>query len=287
MKTKALVIGIGEVLWDVFADHKSMGGAPVNFAYHVARLGVDSLAISAVGHDPLGDELCQILEERGLDFELQRVDEPTGTVEVSLNGEGVPQYLFSQPVAWDRLVMKDSYRDIARHAKAVSFGSLAQRDLITHDTIHTFLSLVPDSAYKLFDVNLRQDFYTKTIIESSLERCNLLKINDEEIVVVADMFGLDGSDVENCQRLMERFDLSLVALTCGTEGSYLITADDVNFMATPKVVVADTVGAGDSFSAAMLVGLLEGKALQEIHHDAVTLSAFVCTQQGAMPAALN
>ncbi|WP_372776460.1 PfkB family carbohydrate kinase, partial [Mangrovibacterium sp.] len=175
------------------------------------------------------------------------------------------------------------YAAIAARTKAVCFGSLAQRGEVSGTTIRDFVSQVPDTALKIFDINLRQQFYSKDLIEASLKLCNVLKINDDEIKLVAQMFGLQGKDEENCEELLHRFNLKMVALTCGTDGSYLITKEASSFLPTPKVKVADTVGAGDSFTAAMVVGLLTGKSLKETHRMAVNLSAFVCTQHGAMP----
>ncbi|MCW0483098.1 carbohydrate kinase family protein [Gaoshiqia sediminis] len=284
MNKKPLVIGIGELLWDVFPDHKQMGGAPCNFAYHVSRLGIDSLAISAIGHDELGAEIIQKLDAVGLQYDLQEVDHVTGIVQVTLSGNGIPQYEICQPVAWDFIGMKSEYADLAKHARAVCFGSLAQRGEVSRASIREFVSLVPDSSLKVFDINLRQQFFSKQLIEESLQLCNVLKINDDEIRILADLFGLSGSDEEICRTLIDRYGLKLLALTCGTEGSYLITPTETSFLETPKVEVADTVGAGDSFTAAMVAGLLSGKSLKETHRMAVQLSAFVCTKNGAMPA---
>jgi len=283
MNKKPLVIGIGELLWDVFPDHKQLGGAPCNFAYHVSNLGLDSLAISAIGNDALGEEIIQKLDGVGLRYDIQKVDHPTGTVQVTLSGEGVPQYEICEPVAWDFIEMKPDYAGIAGVSDAVCFGSLAQRGETSGNTIRSFVSQVPDSALKIFDINLRQQFYSKELLNDSLHLCNVLKINDDEIKIVADMFGLHGDDQENCKVILEQYKLKLVALTCGTEGSYLITEDAISFLETPMVKVADTVGAGDSFTAAMVVGILKGRSLTETHTMAVNLSAFVCTQHGAMP----
>lgn len=283
MDKKSLVIGIGELLWDVFPDHKQMGGAPCNFAFHASKLGLDSLAISAVGEDELGDEIIQKLDGVDLKYDIQRVGYPTGTVKVTLSGDGVPQYEICQPVAWDFIGSKPDYEGIAGITDAVCFGSLAQRGETSRNTIRSFVSQVPDAALKIFDINLRQQFYSKELLYDSLNMCNVLKINDDEIKIVAQMYGLTGDDKENCEELLYRYKLKMVALTCGTEGSYLITKGAMSFLETPKVQVADTVGAGDSFTAAIVVGMLTGKTLTQTHEMAVNLSAFVCTQNGAMP----
>ncbi|MFV0591927.1 MAG: carbohydrate kinase family protein [Draconibacterium sp.] len=283
MNQKPFVIGIGELLWDVFPDHKQLGGAPCNFAFHVSKLGIDGLAISAIGKDKLADEIIQRLNVVGLKHDIQEVDHPTGTVQVTLSDDGIPQYEICKPVAWDFIAMKTEYKRIAASTKAVCFGSLAQRGKVSQATIRSFVKQVPNSALKVFDINLRQHFYSKQLLQESLDICNVLKINDDEIKIVAEMFGLYGNEEENCSVLLDQFNLKLVALTCGTAGSYLITKDETSFLPTPKVKVADTVGAGDSFTAAMVVGLLTEKSLKETHQMAVNLSAFVCTQKGAMP----
>nr|WP_319399508.1 carbohydrate kinase [uncultured Carboxylicivirga sp.] len=283
MAKKPLVIGIGELLWDVFPDHKQMGGAPCNFAYHASKLGLDSMAISAIGNDELGVEIINKLDAVDLKYDIQRVDKDTGTVQVTLDDKGVPQYEICQPVAWDFIHMKPEYNKLANSTDAVCFGSLAQRGEVSRTTIRNFVNQVPNDALKVFDINLRQHFYSKELLEDSLMMCNVLKINDEEIKVVSEMMGLQGDDVENCQTLLKNYHLKMVALTCGTEGSYLITPAEVSFIETPMVEVADTVGAGDSFTAAMITGFLSKKSLKETHEMAVKLSAFVCTQHGAMP----
>ncbi|MGQ8335240.1 carbohydrate kinase family protein [Sunxiuqinia sp. A32] len=283
MNKESFVIGIGELLWDVFPDQKKMGGATANFAYHVEKLGVKSFMISTVGHDELGDELIEVLDRAKLTYDVQRHELPTGTVQVTLSGNGIPNYEICEPVAWDFITMKPEWEDIAKNASVVCFGSLAQRGEVSRKTIRQFLQLVPDSAYKVFDINLRQQFYSRELIADSLKLCNFLKINDEELEMVAEMFGLDGSTDEKCLKLIADFNLKLLALTCGTDGSHLFTDKQHSFKETPIVEVVDTVGAGDSFTAAIVAGLLTGKTLEKTHEMAVKLSAFVCTQSGAMP----
>ncbi|MGQ8335191.1 carbohydrate kinase family protein [Sunxiuqinia sp. A32] len=283
MEDKSLVIGIGELLWDVFPDQKKIGGAPVNFAYHVSKLGTESLAISAIGNDELGRELLNVIEQAGVHYNIGRNEYPTGTVQVTLSGNGVPQYEICEPVAWDFIKIKPELEAIVQNASAVCFGSLAQRGKLSRESIQLLVQLVPKTAYKVFDINLRQQFYSKELIRDSLSLCNVLKINDEELEIVSEMFGLDGSQYEKCRTLITEYDLSLLVLTCGTNGSYLYTNDQTSFRETPMVQVVDTVGAGDSFTAAIVSGLLNNRSLEEMHELAVKLSAFVCTQSGAMP----
>ena len=283
MKNQSKVIGIGELLWDVFPDHKKIGGAPVNFAYHVSKLGNSSLALSAVGKDELGDELIDVIDKAGVHYDVEHTDYLTGTVQVTLSGEGVPSYEICEPVAWDFIPLKPEWEEEAKKASAICFGSLAQRGEVSRQSIRRFLELAPVATFKVFDINLRQQFYSEQLVRESLELCNVLKINDEELEVVAEMFRLTGSQDEQCQTLLDQFQLKLLVLTCGINGSYLYRNNEISYKETPKVKVADTVGAGDSFTAAIVAGLLNNQSLDEMHERAVKLSAFVCTQNGAMP----
>ena len=283
MKQKSLVVGIGELLWDVLPGQKKIGGAPVNFAYHVAKLGMESMAISAVGKDDLGTELIGLLEYLKINYDVQKTEYPTSTVLVTLSGQGVPQYEICEPVAWDFIRMKPEWEDLAKNASAVCFGSLAQRGEVSRDTIRQFVKMTSEQAYKVFDINLRQHFYSEQLIKDSLDLCNVLKINDEELETVAATFALSGTQEEICRKLIAAYQLKLLVLTCGTNGSYLYSANQTSFKKTPSVKVADTVGAGDSFTAAIVSGLLNGDTIDEMHETAVKLSAFVCTVHGAMP----
>ncbi|MGQ8337810.1 carbohydrate kinase family protein [Sunxiuqinia sp. A32] len=277
------ILCIGEVLWDVFPDQKKIGGAPVNFAYHVSKLGIESLAISAIGNDKLGDELLYMLDKAGLHYDIGRNEYPTGTVKINLSRNGVPQYEICEPVAWDFIRLNPELEAIARNAYAVCYGSLAQRGILSRESIRQLVQLVPETAYKVFDINLRQQFYSKELISDSLKICNVLKINNEELEIVSDMFGFSGSQDEICRMLINEYKLSLLVLTCGINGSYLYTINQKSFRETPMVKVVDTVGAGDSFTAAIVAGLLKDRLLEETHDMAVRLSAFVCAESGAMP----
>ncbi len=283
MMKQSKVIGIGELLWDVFPDQKKIGGAPVNFAYHVAKLGNTSLALSAVGRDVLSDEIIEVINKAGVDYDVAYTDHPTGTVQVTLNAEGVPGYEICEPVAWDFIPLKPEWEAEAKVASAICFGSLAQRNEYSRITIRTLVQLVPEEAIKVFDINLRQQFFSETLIRESLQLCNVLKLNDEELDVVSEMFGIRGNQDEKCQLLLNQYNLKLLVLTCGTKGSYLYNGKQISFKETPKVEVADTVGAGDSFTAAIVSGLLNNQSLDKMHERAVILSAFVCTKSGAMP----
>lgn len=274
---KQYVVGIGEALWDVLPSEKKLGGAPANFAYHAGRLGYDAIAISAIGQDALGDELLEKLNQKKLEYLMPRVDYPTGTVQVTVDEKGIPSYEIKQHVAWDHIPFTPEMEAVARECRAVCFGSLAQRSQESRATIARFLDTVSEDCLKVFDINLRQQFYTRDIIEESLHRCNILKINDEELDIIGPMLCKDK------QQLIRDYQLLMLVLTCGTEGSYIFTPDEESFLPTPKVDVVDTVGAGDSFTGAFVASLLSGKSIREAHQAAVEVSAFVCTQAGAMP----
>ncbi len=278
------VIGIGEALWDMLPEGKKLGGAPANFAYHASQFGLEGLAVSAIGQDKLGEEIVEALEEHHLPYHLDRVDYPTGTVQVTLDSRGVPQYEIKTGVAWDNIPYTRELAQLALQCKAVCFGSLAQRSPVSRESIGLFLDAVPKDCLKVFDINLRQDFYDKEVLEASFRRCDILKINDEELVVMARMFNLPGLALEEkCRYLIKEYDLKMLILTCGVNGSYVFYEGGMSFLDTPKVKVADTVGAGDSFTGAFVGSLLTGKTVTQAHETAVKVSAFVCTQSGAMP----
>ena len=286
-QNKRYVVGLGEALWDVLPEGKKLGGAPANFAYHAGQfLGQDNtIAISALGEDKLAEETIQSLEEHGLNYEMPRVPYPTGTVQVTLTGDGIPTYDIKENVAWDNIPLTPRIEAIAKNCRAVCFGSLAQRNVVSRENIRRFLAATPEDCLKIFDINLRQQFYTKDILEESFRLCNILKINDEELVIVNRMFGYEGLDMrETCEKIVQDYQLRMLVLTCGTNGSYVFTADGLtSFQDTPKVTVADTVGAGDSFTGSFCAAILGGKTVQDAHRQAVAVSAFVCTQNGAMP----
>ena len=282
----SIIVGMGEALWDVLPEGKKIGGGPANFAYHVSQFGFDSRVVSAVGNDELGDEILEIFREKQLKHQLERVNYPTGTVQVTLDNGGVPCYDIKEGVAWDNIPFTDDLKRLALSTRAVCFGSLAQRDEVSRATINRFLDTMPDmeGQLKIFDINLRQNFYTKEVLRESFRKCNVLKINDEELIIISRMFGYPGIDLQDkCWILLAKYNLKMLILTCGTNGSYVFTPGTVSFQETPKVPVADTVGAGYSFTAAFCSSVLKGKSIPEAHRLAVEVSAYVCTQSGAMP----
>lgn len=281
-----LVVGMGEALWDVLPEGKKIGGAPANFAYHVSQFGLPSCVVSAVGDDDLGREIIENFTAKGLKQLIADVPYPTGTVQVEIDQSGVPQYEIKENVAWDNIPYTERLESLAERTTAVCFGSLAQRNVVSRNTINRFLDVVSRNEENLivFDVNLRQGFYNKEILCNSMKRCNILKINDEELVTVSRMFGYPGIDLQDkCWILLGKYNLKMLILTCGINGSYVFTPGNVSFQPTPKVEVADTVGAGDSFTAAFISSVLKGKSVSEAHSLAVRTSAFVCTEKGAMP----
>lgn len=283
MNTK-YVVGLGEALWDVLPEGKKLGGAPANFAFHAGQFGLNSIAVSALGEDKLADETIEQLEEKKLQYCMPRVPYPTGTVQVTLDDEGIPTYDIKENVAWDNIPFNDEVKAIAENTRAVCWGSLAQRNVVSRESIYKFLDSTPKDCMKIFDINLRQNFYTKEILRESFRKCNVLKINDEELIIISRMFGYPGIDLQDkCWILLAKYNLKMLILTCGTNGSYVFTPGTVSFQETPKVPVADTVGAGDSFTAAFCSSVLKGKSIPEAHRLAVEVSAYVCTQSGAMP----
>ena len=281
-----IVVGMGEALWDVLPEGKKIGGAPANFAYHVSQFGLPSCVVSAVGDDALGHEILENFTSKGLNHLIETVPYPTGTVQVEIDQAGIPQYEIKENVAWDNIPYTARLEQLAERTKAVCFGSLAQRNVVSRNTIHRFLDAMPtdNDSLVVFDVNLRQGFYNKEILCESMERCNILKINDEELVTVSRMFGYPGIDLQDkCWILLGKYNLKMLILTCGINGSYVFTPGSVSFQPTPMVEVADTVGAGDSFTAAFIASILKGKSVAEAHSTAVRTSAFVCTKKGAMP----
>ena len=277
------IVGIGEILFDLLPAGAQLGGAPANFAYHVNQLGGHGVAISAIGKDALGEEVKTILAEKGLKAILPEVDCPTGVVNVTLDEKGVPTYTIIEGVAWDNVPYTPEMKAVAAEAVAVCFGTLAQRNPVTRKTILDFIADMPADSLKVYDINLRQHFFSKEIIETSLKVADILKINDEEILVVATLLGLDGSPEEACRAILRLYGLRLVILTKGGDGSEVITEDAVLSVACPKVQIADTVGAGDSFTAAFIRAYLRGDTLAECHRLANEVSAYVCSKNGAMP----
>ena len=279
------IAGIGDILWDCLPEGRKIGGAPANFAYYMKQFGFESLMISAVGEDELGAEIHETLDRIGLDHLLQTVDYPTGTVMIELDENGIPSYRIIENVSYDNISYTEQIDQIAKKCTVLCFGTLAQRNSVSRDSIRRFLQAMPqtDETYKVFDINLRQNFYDKDIVAESLRLCNVFKVNDEELAVVKDMFGYSGDDdQEVCRQILSDWDLKYLILTCGTSGSYVYADGEESFLPTPEVEVADTVGAGDSFIGTFMALILKGATVKEAHKLAVAVSAYVCTQYGGM-----
>lgn len=263
-RRKPIVVGIGELLWDMLPSGKKAGGAPINFVYHASCLGAEGYAISAVGDDELGKEIVDELDKNHIQHLIEKVPYPTGTVQVELR-EGIPTYTIHERVAWDHISPTSDAIDLAEKADAICFGTLAQRSRQSRETIQAISSFAPKDAYRLLDINLRQRYY------------------DKEFNVLRDLFGLNGTEREVALWFIEKYGLRMFVLTAGSSHSTIYTREEISTLPTPEVTVADTVGAGDAFSGALIISLLKGKSLSEAHHFAVKTAAFVCTKEGAWP----
>lgn len=285
--SKPLVIGIGEILWDVLPGGERLGGAPVNFSYHAAALGAIGLPISTVGSDRRGDRALAELQDKDMAIGGMTISSryPTGYVEACLDRRGVASYHFPDDTAWDHLTVSDWAARQSRAASAVCFGSLAQRSAESRQAIRNFLGSLPESSLKVFDVNLRQEYFSKEIIDRSLALADILKLNDEELAVLAKLFNLQGDERQQLSSLRDSYQLQLLILTKGAHGSLLLRGEEVSeHPGIPTTGLVDTIGAGDSFTAAVVVGFLLGPPLDEINAHANRLAAYVCSQRGAMPA---
>ncbi|MBT1179859.1 carbohydrate kinase family protein [Bifidobacterium vespertilionis] len=282
--SKPVVLSLGELLWDMLPSGKRAGGAPVNFAYHAMMNGAEGWSISAVGEDELGDELVVEAQKAGIHTIIQRNAWPTSTVEVALKN-GIPEYTIVKGVAWDHLLLTRELIDVTAQADAVCFGTLALRSPETHDTIIELLKRTKPGAMRFFDINLRGDHYSKDLIEELLGYATVFKINDAELLLLRDMFGIRGtSDDDACRWFMSQYGLDYVILTGGSTFSTVIArGGESSTLATPHVEVVDTVGAGDSFSGTFTARTLLGDPLAEAHRAAVNTAAYVCTQNGAWP----
>ncbi|HEV8361911.1 MAG TPA: carbohydrate kinase [Gemmatimonadaceae bacterium] len=281
-----VIVGIGEVLWDVFPDGEHFGGAPANVAIHAAALGAESYMISAVGPDARGSAALARLDAAGVNRTAvaQLLGHPTGVVNVSVDAKGQPSFDIAADVAWDYLPWSRAVEEVAERADAICFGTLAQRASVSRATIKRAVRTTFPRMWRLFDVNLRQDYYDETIITSSLEMANAVKLNDEELPVVARLCRLSATGaVDQLRMLCDWFGLRLAALTRGAAGSLLVTPSEVCESAALATGVRDTVGAGDAFTAALLVGLLERRSLAEVSQRANAVAAYVCSQPGATP----
>lgn len=292
-------VGIGEVLFDCLPDGKRLGGAPANFAYHAAQLGLRAGVVSAIGDDALGRLATRLLWDKGLTPLLATVPYPTGKVKVEISDQGIPSYDILPNMAYDNIPYTPQTERIAKRCMCACFGSLAQRGSVSQHTIRRFLDAMPNGSLQVFDANLRQNWYTREVLFDSLLVCNVLKLSDEELAVVNKLMRHDLDSApehyesdsqrvsryrETCQSLAKEFYIPIIIVTCGSRGSYVYTAaGEESFLPSPEVCVADTVGAGDAFTATFCTALVARESIAEAHRKAVEVSAYVCTQHGAMP----
>ncbi len=282
---KKVVLGVGELLWDVLESGRRMGGAPANFVHYVGEHGCEGHVVSAVGRDASGDDLLADVASVGIGTTyVQRNDFPTSTVDVVLDDKGVPAYCIHENVAWDNILPDERTVELARRADAICWGSLAQRSERSRETILALVDAMGEDALRVFDINLRQSYYDEQTLVASLKRANVLKLNDDELETLTEMFDLGEEDDETrLHMLLKRFDLRYIVYTMGVYGSIIVGSEgEHSYIPTPEVEVADTVGAGDSFTATFVALLLQGRPLAECHGMAVGVAAYVCTQHGAI-----
>jgi fructokinase len=279
------VVGIGELLWDMFPEGKKLGGAPANFAYHCKAFGLESFPVSCLGDDDLGREILPVLKSHDVDVSYIAIDaeHPTGTVSVELDENGKPEYIIHENVAWDHIPLTEEMLALAERTDAVCFGSLAQRSEISQQTIRKFLNATKTDCIKIYDINLRQHYYCHDLIEEMLKISTVLKLNDEELPVVAELMGISGEEKTLIEQIASCYSLDIVALTKGGNGSCLYHAGQFSEHDGYPAKIVDTVGAGDSFTAVLAAGLLLGYDLDKINDLANKTAAYVCSQSGAMP----
>jgi fructokinase len=279
------IAGIGEVLWDVFPDGEQFGGAPANFVCHCRALGARSYVISCIGDDDRGERAVEFLHNHDVDTSALAVSitYETGAVVVTLDSAGQPSYEIKEGVAWDHLPYSENLDAIATVLDAVCFGTLGQRAATSRETIQKFLAATPSHCLRVYDINLRQSYFTEDMIRASMTKANVLKLNDEELQIIAPMHNLEGSEETIIRSLLKLYGLKLIALTRGSRGSLIITPDAVSDVAGVEVTIADTVGAGDAFTAAMITGYLNNWSLDKTNQFANRVAAFVCSKIGAVP----
>jgi fructokinase len=280
------IVGLGELLWDMLPAGKQLGGAPANFAYISTLLGNEGVVASRIGTDPLGDEALRRLESLHVNTSFIERDatHPTGSVQVKVDHAGQPKFEIAEGVAWDFLEWTPRWQELAAHIQAVCFGSLAQRGPVTRATIRQFLNAVPAATVRIFDVNLRQQFFSREILEESMRLADVVKLNDEELPRIMELFGLDHRDeIGSADALMDMHHLKLICVTRGCRGSLLITPQGLDEHSGYRIKVADTVGAGDAFTAGLVSEYMRGSTLPEMNETANRVGAWVASQVGAMP----
>jgi fructokinase len=279
------LIGLGEILWDLLPAGRQLGGAPANFACHANALGANAAIISRVGTDQNGADLLSRARQLSLSIDLIQIDSdlPTGTVSVELTPDGQPRYIIHENVAWDRISATKEVLLAAANAAALCFGTLAQRSEKSRAAIHEILSHSNPDALRILDVNLRQNYYSAQLLDQSLRAANILKVNDAEIPILAQLLALSGDPQAQIVQIADRYQLRLVACTRGAHGSLLYSNGRSSEHPGISTNVADTIGAGDSFTAAMTLGILAGWDLDKINEQANRVASFVASRPGATP----
>jgi fructokinase len=284
-KSSPVIVGIGELLWDFLPTGKRIGGAPANFVYHTRMWGATAYMLSSIGDDEHGRQLLAELDRISLDRSFVQIDSshPTGTVSIELDGEGKPSYIIHENAAWDHIGYSSELDELARHADAVCFGSLAQRLPVSRDTIRRFIAKTRGDCLHIADINLRGHYYDAEIIDHSLQVADVLKLNDEELPIVAGLLGIYGEECWMLERLQAKYDLRLIALTRGADGALLLSREERSECSGIPADLVDTVGAGDAFTAALAMGMLRREPLDAINRQACQLASYVCSRSGAMP----
>ncbi len=279
------IVTVGEILWDMFPSGPRFGGAPANLAHHAAALGGNVAIVSSVGSDDLGATALRLLAESSIDTSYVTVNDqyPTGKVNVEIDAGGHASYRFNSEEAWDHIPWTSPLRELAMRADAVCFGTLAQRHSESHDTIHSFVMATRPTALRVLDLNLRVPHYDERVIHSSLKLANVLKLNEEELELLANIYGCDSGELAQARKIMQLFKLQTIAITRGARGSLILHGDEISEVPAEPVKVQDTVGAGDSYTAAIVTGLLKSLPLDELNRAACRIAEYVCTQPGATP----
>lgn len=278
------VIAFGEIVWDMLPAGKQIGGAPLNFAFFSRTSDTRAYIISAIGTDRLGEETLSVLANAGVDLTyVQRNGLPTSQVLVELDEKGCPEYEIVEGVAWDAIECTSDAIEVVKEASVFCWGSLSQRSETSHNTLLQLLESLPEDCLRVFDINIRQHYYSKAIIEKSLLYSDVLKLNEDELPIVAEMLEIQGPLNEIIRSIIEKYALRYLIYTHGADFSEVYASDgEMSRILTPKVEVKDTVGAGDSFTAAFVTSMLQGESLAQSHAKAVEVSAQVCTKSGAI-----
>ena len=284
-RKKKSILGIGELLWDILPGGRRMGGAVANFIYFCRLSGLRSTLVSRVGEDDSGKELVSAVEELGLETEYIQTDpeHSTGTVDVELDEKGIPEFTIHEHTAWDYIEFVPELEERAAQTDGVCFGTVCQRSSVARHTVRSIVERVPEKALRVYDINLRQHFYNEEIIRWSCVNADVVKLNEDEVNTAGTMFALSGDMCGITEGLIEMFGISMVVLTRGEEGSLIFTGEGVYEHPGYPAEVRDSVGAGDSFTAAVTAGLLNGTDIDDFHDRANRIAAFVCSQEGATP----